>query len=1123
LVGRCPAIIYFLLMRFFYLTGRGGLLWLLLGLLLGGATTAHAQTWQQAIAGHYNQPPSSGSSYNVHTATDAEGNVFVTGRFTGGITVGNIRLGDRSGNYLFVGKWSPTANAWLWATTDTGINGAYGNAIAVSGHNVYVAGSFNGTTTIAGQTLTAAKANTSSNSDIFLAKYVDQGTSFSNGWAVRGGGTSGDGANGLAVVGNKLYLTGSFAGTASIAGQTVTGVNGYADMFLAKYLDAGTSATPGWVTTSGGTTDDYGTRVVATADGTIYAAGGFTGTATVGGQLLTSAGGSDNYLLKGTDQGTAFAPTWVTRNGGPGADSSTDLALVGTSLYTTGSFTGTATLAGQPLTSKGGSDLYVAKYTDLGSTVAGVWALAEGGTGTDEATTLAVGGTTLYLGGSFYGAATVAGRTLAAASSTDTDGLVACYTDLGTRPTPVWAASYGGPSNDGARGLLLSGTGALYALVNVSYSGADFATSPPTSAPSNSAALLTLAPATGAVLGAAAPYQGGESAVRALARNAAGDVYLAGEFTGTVGFGSIQLVAQGTKDLFLAKWSAATGTWAWARAGGGRSSATTQVQALAVSGNNLYLTGSFDNSVVLAGQRLTVGSGYRPDIFLAKYVDLGTSAGDGWAIGAGGYDSDNSYAVVASGNSVYIAGSFIGPVTVAGQALQSNGNVISDFFVAKYTDQGSSATGVWAASGGGTGTDHAYGLALNGTSVYVVGDYFGGAASVIAGQPLAQAESFNYNGFLAKYVDQGSTYANGWVTSLGGPTGTDMCKGVAAVGPSLYVTGSFEATATVAGQALTSAGDRDVFVAKYTDQGPGVAGVWATSGGPSYDMPTAIASNGTSVYVTGAYGPSGTFAGQPLTAAGFADIFVAKYTDQGPSVANGWAVGAGGSSPDYSYALALTDGGVYVGGSLIPGVTVGPTTFTSPSGATLNFLGQLRDDTPAPLPVQLAAFAAAPLGPTAVRLSWATATEVNSARFEVERSLDGYRFAHIGRVPAAGSSHAPRSYGLTDAALPAGASLLYYRLRQVDQDGTATYSPVRSVGLAPATGLALYPNPAQAATTLLGAAPGAAVRLLDALGREVATATADASGHAYLHWPAGLAQGVYVVRAAGQVARLVIE
>ena len=180
----------------------------------------------------------------------------------------------------------------------------------------------------------------------------------------------------------------------------------------------------------------------------------------------------------------------------------------------------------------------------------------------------------------------------------------------------------------------------------------------------------------------------------------------------------------------------------------------------------------------------------------------------------------------------------------------------------------------------------------------------------------------------------------------------------------------------------------------------------------------------------------------------------------------------------------------------------------------------------APLPVELAAFTATAAGPAAVRLAWTTASEKNSASFDVERSLDGTAFARLAAVAAAGTSSSVRSYGLVDAKLPAGAALFYYRLKQVDADGTFAYSPVRSVALTAkaGTGLALFPNPAHGgAATLTGAVPGTVVTVYDAVGRRVTSAPADATGTAALLLPAGLPAGVYVVCAGAKALRLVVE
>lgn len=121
-------------------------------------------------------------------------------------------------------------------------------------------------------------------------------------------------------------------------------------------------------------------------------------------------------------------------------------------------------------------------------------------------------------------------------------------------------------------------------------------------------------------------------------------------------------------------------------------------------------------------------------------------------------------------------------------------------------------------------------------------------------------------------------------------------------------------------------------------------------------------------------------------------------------------------------------------------------------------------------------------------LSWRTAQEINSSHFIVERTYDqqGLWLA-LGEVTAQGFSDQPQAYAFTDAQLPLSAQQVYYRLRQVDLDGTWAYSPVLSLGLT-AAGLHLsaHPNPNQGqfGVNLTQARPEAGtLRVIDALGR----------------------------------------
>ena len=74
------------------------------------------------------------------------------------------------------------------------------------------------------------------------------------------------------------------------------------------------------------------------------------------------------------------------------------------------------------------------------------------------------------------------------------------------------------------------------------------------------------------------------------------------------------------------------------------------------------------------------------------------------------------------------------------------------------------------------------------------------------------------------------------------------------------------------------------------------------------------------------------------------------------------------------------------------------------------------------------------------RVQWRTASELNSSHFVVERSQDGSNFAPIGSVAASGTTQGLTEYGHVDRAPHTGPN--YYRLRQVDLDGSTTFSYV---------------------------------------------------------------------------------
>lgn len=161
------------------------------------------------------------------------------------------------------------------------------------------------------------------------------------------------------------------------------------------------------------------------------------------------------------------------------------------------------------------------------------------------------------------------------------------------------------------------------------------------------------------------------------------------------------------------------------------------------------------------------------------------------------------------------------------------------------------------------------------------------------------------------------------------------------------------------------------------------------------------------------------------------------------------------------------------------------------------------------LPVELLYFTAMPEGGR-VALQWATATELNNAGYQVERSSDGERFDAIIHVPGMGTTQQVTAYQALDRdPLP---GLSYYRLRQTDLDGTATWSNMVAVQREQDLLLA-YPNPVEHVLHIAGIGPDAVVEVFDPMGRMVLErqGTGEQLTLEVGHWPPGL----YTARVVG--------
>jgi uncharacterized delta-60 repeat protein len=243
----------------------------------------------------------------------------------------------------------------------------------------------------------------------------------------------------------------------------------------------------------------------------------------------------------------------------------------------------------------------------------------------------------------------------------------------------------------------------------------------------------------------------------------------------------------------------------------------------------------------------------------------------------------------------------------------------------------------------------------------------------------------------------------------------------------------------------------------------------------------------------------------------FADFAVVRYSDSGiPDVSFG--AGANGKTvidfgaDEYSYSIAIQGPYILLGGY---------------KGASLA-LARLNNSHSS-LPLTLLDFTAHKKDHS-VLLEWKTETELNTLKFEIERSADGRNFEILGEVYAAGNSSTVMGYQFTDAQ-PLPVNL--YRLKMIDQDGKFSYSKTLVVRFYDNSLLKAFPNPVLNDLTIQLKVPSgnSRIELLDVTGRLVRQQFVKSSGNtlSVIINMSGLKPGSYIIRVNDQNLKIIKE
>lgn len=215
-----------------------------------------------------------------------DGDLVVTGVFSGTADFGDQSLTSNGLTDVFVGRLDDSDGTWQWAVNGGSTAADTAWAARRDGARIYVTGAIGGNAAFGATTLTT------NGQDAFVAAIDGDGQWQ---WAVNVGGAGADAAYGIdATSSGGMILVGAFSGTISFGTTTFSSAGGF-DLFVAEISPSGSWR---WATRAGGTSADVAYGVSIGADDSVMITGYFETTATFGAFTRSSGGMTDVFVGK---------------------------------------------------------------------------------------------------------------------------------------------------------------------------------------------------------------------------------------------------------------------------------------------------------------------------------------------------------------------------------------------------------------------------------------------------------------------------------------------------------------------------------------------------------------------------------------------------------------------------------------------------------------------------------------------------------------------------------------------------------------------------------------------------------------------------------------------------------